>query len=73
MSVLDLIARLRSAGIQLSIHEGKIRLKAEKGSLTKSLKQEISDHKQEIITLLSSGNTENTPELQPAKRNQSLP
>ncbi|MCP3999464.1 MAG: amino acid adenylation domain-containing protein [Gammaproteobacteria bacterium] len=73
MSVLDLIARLRSAGIQLSIHEGKIRLKAEKGSLTKSLKQEISDHKQEIITLLSSGNTENTPELQPAKRNQALP
>ena len=73
MSTLDLIARLRTAGIRLTIHEGKIRLKAEKGSLTEALKQEISVHKQEIIALLSSGDTETTPELQPAKRDQALP
>ena len=73
MSALDLIARLRTAGIQLAINEGRIRLKAEKGSLTEELKQEISAHKQEIIALLSSGKSEATPELHAANRDQALP
>ena len=52
MSALDLIARLRAAGIRLSVQEGKIRLKAEKGALTEELKQEIAASKQDIIALL---------------------
>jgi amino acid adenylation domain-containing protein len=71
MSALELIARLRAAGIKLALHEGKIRLKAEKGSLTEKLKQEITAHKQEIIALLSSGDT--APALRSTNRDQPLP
>ena len=62
MSALDLIARLKSAGIRLSVQDGKIRLKAEKGALTDELKQEITAHKQEIIALLSRDSGDDTPQ-----------
>ena len=73
MSALDLIARLREAGIRLSVQDGKIRLKAGKGVLTDELKQEIAAHKQEIIALLGQDTADNTSPLTPADRNQPLP
>jgi amino acid adenylation domain-containing protein len=73
MSALDLIARLRHSGIRLSVQDGKIRLKAEKGSLSEELKQEITAHKQDIIALLSGGDTEAHPELKKADRSGPLP
>jgi hypothetical protein len=54
MSVLDLISRLKAQGIGLSLQDGKLRLKAEKGSLTAELKDEIVSRRGEIIALLSS-------------------
>ena len=54
MSALELINRLKAQGIGLSLHEGKLRLKAEKGALTTKLKNEIVDNRDEIIALLSS-------------------
>ena len=48
MSALELIGRLRTAGIRLSVQDGKIRLKAEKGALTDELRQAITAQKQEI-------------------------
>ena len=62
MNALDLIARLRAAGIRLTLHEGNIRLKAEKGSLTEELRQAITAQKQEIIALLST-DADGTPPL----------
>jgi len=73
MSTLDLIARLRAAGIKLSAQDGKIKLKAEKGALTPELKQEITDYKQEIIDLLGGNSTSDAPELKPADRSKPLP
>ena len=73
MSALDLIARLRHSGIRLSVQDGKIRLKAEKGSLSEELKQEIAAHKQDIIALLSGGDTETHPALTKADRSKPLP
>jgi amino acid adenylation domain-containing protein len=54
MSVLDLINRLRTQGIGLSLQNGKLRLKAEKGALTDDLKNEIISKRSEIIALLGS-------------------
>ena len=51
MSALELIGRLRKAGVQLAVRDGNIKLRAEKGALTDELKQEIVAHKQEIIAL----------------------
>ena len=52
MNALELIARLREAGIRISVQDGKIRLKAGKGALSDELKQQIIEHKQEIVALL---------------------
>jgi amino acid adenylation domain-containing protein len=73
MSALDLIARLRHSGIRLSVQDGKIKLKAEKGSLSEALKQEIVAYKQDIIALLSGSDIEAHPELKPADRSKPLP
>ena len=54
MSALDLINRLRTQGIGLSLQNGKLRLKAEKGALTDDLKNEIISKRSEIIALLGS-------------------
>lgn len=69
MSALDLISRLRAAGIRLTVTDGKIRLKAEKGVLTDDLKQEIVAHKREIITLLG-GDSSNELPLLPISRDE---
>jgi amino acid adenylation domain-containing protein len=67
MNALELIARLRAAGIRLSLHEGNIRLKAEKGSLSEELRQAITAQKQEIIALLGT-DAGSTPPLVAAPR-----
>jgi len=67
MSTLELIARLRDAGIRISVVEGKIRLKAGQGALTDELKQQIIQHKQEIIALLGT-QTVHEPKLAPIDR-----
>ena len=72
MSALELIAKLRTAGINLSVNNGKIRVRAESGSLTDELKQELTVHKAEIIALLSGGQTANAAELKPVNRDSSL-
>ena len=72
MSALDLIERLRKAGVRLSVSNGKIKLKAGKGSLTDELKQEIVANKQEIISLLGS-DSDDQPELVSVSRDGPLP
>lgn len=67
MNALELISKLREAGIRISVQEGKIRLKAGKGSLSDELKQQIIQHKQEIVALLGS-ETDSGPKLVPADR-----
>jgi amino acid adenylation domain-containing protein len=71
MSALELMAKLRAAGIRLSVQEGKIRLKAGKGVLSDELKQEIAAYKQEIIALLDGGATSSP--LQPVERTAEIP
>ena len=73
MSALELIGRLRTAGIRLSVQDGKIRLKAEKGALTDELRQAITVQKQEIIALLGGG--DDGPALRPreSSSNDKLP
>jgi hypothetical protein len=73
MSALELIARLRAAGIRLNVRAGKIRLKAEKGALTDELRAEIARHKNDIIALLDAEPGESEPELKALSRTAPLP
>lgn len=71
MNALELITRLRAAGIRLSLHEGNIRLKAEKGSLSEELRQAITAQKQEIIALLSADTGSMPPLLATPRKSDS--
>jgi len=72
VSAIELISKLRAAGIRLSVQGGKIKLKAGKGVLTNELKQEILTHKQEIVALLGS-DADTGPELKPRDRSREDP
>ena len=52
---------------------GKIRVRAERGSMTEALKQEIATHKQEIIALLNDGQTSSEPDLKRTDRKGNAP
>jgi amino acid adenylation domain-containing protein len=73
MSALELIARLREAGIRVSVNEGKIRVKAAKGALTDELRAEIGRYKQEILSLLSNDLQHSGPPLQAVPRGEGMP
>ena len=75
MSALELINRLKEKGIGLSLREGKLRLKAEKGALSAELKNEIVSKRDAIIALLSSAaSSSNEPVSIPkADRTENLP
>ncbi|MBS93714.1 MAG: non-ribosomal peptide synthetase [Chromatiales bacterium] len=73
MSALELIARLREAGIRLRVSDGKIRLKAEKGALTDELRTEIARYKQDIVALLDKESGKAEPKLKALSRSGPLP
>ena len=72
MSALELMSRLRKAGIRVSVNEGKIRIKAEKGALTESLRNDIATHKAAILALLVQQSGDE-PTLSIVSREQPLP
>lgn len=53
MSIHKLISALQEKNIRLWVEEGKLRFQAPKGAMSDVLKQEMSQHKQALITLLS--------------------
>lgn len=75
MSALEILSRLKQAGIALHVADGKLKVKAEKGALTDALKNEILTHRAELIALLGSAGRAATPAaaIAHADRSQTLP
>ncbi|MDP6437839.1 MAG: condensation domain-containing protein, partial [Gammaproteobacteria bacterium] len=75
MTALDLIARLRDAGIRIRAVDGELELDAPRNALTEELRAELVRHKPNLLRLLSwtrrSGQSASVP-LVPADRNQPL-
>ncbi|MDP6617721.1 MAG: condensation domain-containing protein, partial [Gammaproteobacteria bacterium] len=75
MTALDLIARLRDAGIRIRAVDGELELDAPRNALTEELRAELVRHKPNLLRLLSwtrrSGQSASVP-LVPAGRNQPL-
>lgn len=63
MSVLDLMARLRSAGVRVTAADGKLRVQAAKGTLTPELQQELAANKADILALLTPDSSAQPPLL----------
>ena len=53
MTPIDLIARLRNAGIRLKAIDGELEVDAPAGALTSELRDEIVRHKPALLRLLS--------------------
>ncbi|MFA0963360.1 amino acid adenylation domain-containing protein [Roseivirga sp. BDSF3-8] len=53
MNILQLVKKLKQAGIFLSVQRGDLKVKAAKGVLTPELVQEIRQHKAELLSALS--------------------
>lgn len=51
MSALALIRQCRDAGIQLQARGDRLHVKAPAGSVTPELRQALTDHKAELLTL----------------------
>ena len=74
MNTLEFLSQLRSRDIQLSVNNGKLRLKAPPGALTPELKAELTTRKAEILALLA--NTDPIDAIlpiEPAPRGKSIP
>lgn len=52
MNVLDLLSQLRRAGILLSLDGDKLKIKAPPGALTDAIKEQLKQHKAELIEFL---------------------
>ena len=55
-NVLAFLNELRSLGIQISIVDAQLSVKAPRGVLTEKLKQELRDRKQEVMAFLQKAN-----------------
>ena len=74
MSALQLLTRLRQAGIRLHEQDGKLKLKAPKGALTDELRSAITAQRDELIHLLqSAGGESSRPALTRISSDQPLP
>ena len=62
MTAEDLLAHLRSLGIEVWADGDWLRYNAPKGALTPDLRAELTNHKSEILTLLRESN----PDIKPA-------
>ena len=71
MKAVELLARLRGAGISLSVQDGKIRIRGDRNALTADLQADVAANKAELLQLLASG--AGTPALTPLDRNRNFP
>jgi amino acid adenylation domain-containing protein len=55
MNAVELLTTLRELGVELHVHEDKLKVTAPVGALTDALKQSIREHKAALIELLSLG------------------
>src|SRR5271166_733940 len=53
MILAHLLADLEQKGIRLWVDDGRLSIRAPKGALTPELRDRLSEHKSEILTLLS--------------------
>lgn len=65
----ELLSKLQKQGIELSVHEGTLRIKAPKGVLTDSLAAEIKAHKAALLSWLTN-RTMSPTELAASRKNE---
>jgi amino acid adenylation domain-containing protein len=58
MSIVEFLSDLRSLGVELKVHGGKLHLNAPKGVLTPSLRAELTARKEEILVFLKAAGAE---------------
>ena len=58
MSMLEVLARLRQQGVELSPRDGRLRVVGPRRALTPEVVRELSEHKGEILALLSADDPE---------------
>src|SRR3569832_452560 len=76
MNTLEFLSYLRTLEVKLSVDGDRLRLSAPKGVLTPTLRQELAEHKAEILAFLHNANRagdSTVGSLQPVARNESLP
>lgn len=73
MNARQLIAELRSLGIELTASEGRLRVTAAPGEVTEQLRQAIVQHKSELLDLLAKQAIGTTQDLLLIPRNGVLP
>ncbi|MCG8669770.1 MAG: amino acid adenylation domain-containing protein, partial [Pseudomonadales bacterium] len=74
MSIVDFLSDLRRAGIQLSLNEDKLKIKAPSGALTNEIKVELKNRKEEIIEFLRESTKEaDTSTIPLMDRNEPVP
>ena len=76
MSTRDLVIRLSKLGVKLIVENNELRVTAPKGALTKTLREEISQAKVELIELVKAGigaQQAQTRTIPRADRNQRIP
>lgn len=72
MSALQLLERLRAAGVRISLIDGKLKLRGKPDALTPELRAELGAYKAELVRLLTPAATSECP-LEPADRSQPVP
>ena len=76
MNTLEFLSYLRTLEVKLSVDGDRLRLSAPKGVLTPTLRQELAEHKAEILAFLHNANRagdSTVGSLQPVARNENLP
>ena len=58
MSMLEVLARLRQQGVELSPRDGRLRVVGPRRALTPEVVRELSEHKGEILALLAADEAE---------------
>lgn len=73
MSIVDFLTDLRRAGIQLSLNEDKLKIKAPSGALTPQIKAELKAKKEDIIAFLKQASSSGGTSIPRIDRDQPLP
>ncbi|MBE9569162.1 MAG: amino acid adenylation domain-containing protein, partial [Proteobacteria bacterium] len=76
MIAAQLLKHLSSTGIRLWEEEGKLRFRAPKGAISNEIREELSNQKYEIISLLRHPKfelTSNLPQVEPDLKNRNQP
>ena len=69
----QLLGWLRSNGVEIAVSDGRLRVTAERGVITETIKQEISAHKTALLELLTEGLSEDQAGLIALPRDGELP